>query len=176
MHNLIQGNLVPIRQSTLVEVPLPATVGQNQNISFGNQNTLLDNAVITSIETFTSDQLSKAPSGNDVISPTDLTKLLVTLADTSQNQNFEFIKNYPLYNFVTSLNAGVIKEILYRFITLNKCNVIVADPTVTAGRSVVFAINYWTPEQYALFLEQMGRPQEAKNVKQIALQRKPLHR
>lgn len=174
MINLIQGNLTPIRQSTLIEVEVSSAPTQNEALAFGNQNTLLDNAVITSIETYYDTIMAFAPSGRPLISQADLAKIVVTFADLSQGKNFEFIKNYPLFAFCTSLNSGIVKEILWRFLTLNKSQLTITDPSITPDTSVVFAINYWTPEQYALYLEQVGRPTEAKNIIQVAQTRKQI--
>jgi len=154
----LQGNLAAIRQTTLIEVELGNNPQQNQGITFGNQNSLLDNAVITSIECFNSTLLTTAPSGAPVITAGDIPKLTCTLVDLSAGKNFEFVKDYPLYNLVTSNNAGIVKEILFRRITLNKCKINIVDTTVTPNTSVVLAFNYWTKAQYQLFMKQMGSP------------------
>lgn len=158
--DIIQSSLIPTRQSTLVEVAINAGVGQNQQISFGNQNTLLDNAVITSIETYYNTICAKSPTGRNIISQADLAKLAVSLTDSTQGQDFYWLKNYPIYNFVTSLNAGIMKQVFWRFITLSKCKLVILDPSVTTPTSVVFAFNYWTIEQYLLFLQQTGQKQQ----------------
>lgn len=154
--NTLQGNLAAIRQSTSIEVKLGAAPQQNQPISFGNQNSLLDNAVITSVEAFYADILALAPSGNPLIPLADISKLTVTLNDNSNGKQFDFIQNYPYYNLITSLNAGIMKEIMFRRITLNKCSINIVDTGVTANTSVVLAFNYWTKEQYLAFCDEVG--------------------
>jgi len=154
--NTLQGNLAAIRQSTSIEVKLGAAPQQNQPITFGNQNSLLDDAVITSVEAFYANTLALAPSGNPLIPAGDISKLTVTLNDNSNGKQFDFIQNYPYYNLITNLNAGIIKEIMFRRITLNKSSINIIDVGVTANTSVVLSFNYWTKEQYLQFCDEMG--------------------
>lgn len=159
--DLIQSSLIPTRQSTLIEVPIGAAVGQNQGISFGNQNTLLDKCVITSIEVFYAEILSKSPSNRPLIPQADLNKLTVSLCDTSQGEDFYWMKNQPIRAFATSLNSGILKQVYWRLITPNKCKLNVVDTSVTLNTSVVFMMNYWTVDQYYLLLTQMGYTKQA---------------
>jgi hypothetical protein len=154
--NTLQGNLAAIRQSTSIEVRLGAAPQQNQPITFGNQNSLLDDAVITSVEAFYADILSLAPSGNPLIPLADINKLTVTLNDNSGGKQFDFIQNYPYYNLISGLNAGIVKEIMFRRITLNKSSINIIDVGVTPNTSVVLAFNYWTKEQYLQFCDEIG--------------------
>lgn len=171
--NTLQGNLAAIRQSTSIEVALGSAPQQNQAITFGDQNSLLDNAVITSVEVFYNVLLSKSPSGATMITLADLSKLTVTLCDNSKGKQFNFIENYPCYNLVPFLNAGIIKEIMFRRITLNKCNVNIVDTAVTANASIVFAFNYWTKSQYLGFIKELGLKQtEYGNVPKAPANRK----
>lgn len=154
--NSLQGNLAAIRQSTAIEIPLGAAPQQNQAITFGNQNSLLDDAIITSVEAFNANLLSIAPSGAPVIPAADVPKLTITLNDNSNGKQFDFIKDYPLFNLVTSNNAGIVKEVLFRRITLNKCSINIVDTTVTPNTSVVLVFNYWTKAQYLQYCNEQG--------------------
>lgn len=154
--NTLQGNLAAIRQSTSIEIKLGAAPQQNQPISFGNQNSLLDNAVITSVEAFYANTLSLAPSGNPLIPAGDISSLTVTLNDNSNGKQFDFIENYPYFNLISSLNAGIVKEIMFRRITLNKCSINIVNTGVTPNTSVVLAFNYWTKQQYLAYCAEIG--------------------
>lgn len=99
------------------------------------------NVKVVAIETFTSGQSSKTPSGYTAISDAGALGVSLTLFNKQQVQ---VVDGYPLYGLITANNGGVVKEMEPFSINLTECYITVLDGSgITANQGVQLAIWYY---------------------------------
>lgn len=140
------GNLIT-QQSRFAVVRFPNN-GEGQEFKFDRIPDLdHNNILITGIEAFNSDQLTKSPDGATVVSPTGAKGLTVTLFDEN---GVSFVDNMPVQNYVRSANGGFVPLIADLKISLPLCRVKINDNSdVSVNETVCFMIyfQYQMPEQ-----------------------------
>lgn len=90
--------------------------------------------MLYAIEAVTAGQLSSTPLGDTNIADADQPKVVVTLKD---NNNNEFVYQFPLYSMIRANNAGLVTLLEPRIINLTDCYVQLVDATGIASDEVV---------------------------------------
>jgi hypothetical protein len=136
----------PILRSYLIEVNVGNTApGQGQNINFQDYPQLRD-IFLCGIIASDSGQLSKSPSGKNVV--TTLVDATVTLMDKF---NSETIFQYPLYDLNPADQSGFYRDFVPFPIQLTKSYITIQNNTYTANQSFIFNILYYTAKDAAKF-------------------------
>jgi hypothetical protein len=136
----------PILRSYLIEVNVGNTApGQGQNINFQDYPQLRD-IFLCGIIASDSNQLSKSPSGKNVV--TTLVDATVTLMDKF---NMETIFQYPLYDLNPADQSGFYRDFVPFPIQLTKSYITILNNTYTANQSFIFNILYYTAKDAAKF-------------------------
>lgn len=136
-----------IKRTYAVEVPL-INLAQGQTNLFPRNDVLNPtgdaggSVIFTGVEAYTADFLSKAESGNDVVSSADALKLSVNL----NFANNDFIYYYPYLGFISFANYGMIRRLDRVQIDLTKSTIVIMEAGIAAGKSVVLNFHYLLPE------------------------------
>lgn len=129
MNNLL------IKRSQLVEAKITGTPATGVRYTFTEiPNLSRNNIMLYGLEVVTGGQLTATPNGNTNIVDADQPKVVVTLKD---NNNLEFVYQFPLYSLVRSNNGGFVTLIEPRIINLTDCYVQLVDTTGIASNEVV---------------------------------------
>lgn len=129
MNNLI------IKRSQLVEAEIKGPPATTKRYPFTEiPNLSRNNIMLYGIEAITGGQLSATPLGKTNIVDADQPKVVVTLKD---NNNLEFVYQFPLYSLVRSNNGGFVTLLEPRIINLTDCYVQFVDVTGIAANEVV---------------------------------------
>jgi hypothetical protein len=134
MNNLI------IKRSQLVEAQFTGTPAVTKRYAFTEiPNLSRNNIILYGFEALTAGQMSATPLGNTVIADADQPKVVVTLKD---NDNLEFVYQFPLYSLVRSNNAGLVTLLEPRILNLTDCYVQLVDATGISTNEVA-AFNFY---------------------------------
>lgn len=130
-----------IRANILIEIPIvQTTVGTT--ILFPDEPTLRGKGVLVdAIETWSSDQMSVAPSGNSVVTSDGLKGIVINLQELKTSMNK--VQLYPLVGFNPVVNNGVTKEFRPFPLSVTKCSIQITDnANITTNESVVLSVWY----------------------------------
>lgn len=123
-------------------VELPILSNTNSKFSFGDNETALDNVVITGISVL-SPYVGKALSGRNLMSLSDIASGFITLADSSKK---EYNKQFPLEMFI---RGEVMIHIKRKLISVRNCyvdlpliNAVAIPAGPPAGLAIVFVFMY----------------------------------
>ena len=137
--------MLPIGHTYTTEVDFTTVPGINQQINF-NQTPIFSNADIAQyirikgLITYTADNLSKSPNGNNVVSFNGLKGIAVNLVGTDSSS---ILWDFPLSNLYAFLNGGFYYEFDNLKINFTGCYLKVFDNTnINAGDSVVLTWIY----------------------------------
>lgn len=138
---IIPRNDLRIKRSYLVEVPIN-DIGVGAKPNFERDNVLnpdgTGSVIFTSLEVYTFDLMTKAPSGRPVITQAEAQKLVCTFMWKSD----EFIKSYPLTGLISNINYGMIRNLDKVKIDLTKSYLSVLDAGIGAGKSAIFNFTF----------------------------------
>lgn len=128
-------NSLIIKQSQLVTAKINGTPATGKRYPFTEiPNLSRNNIMLYAIEAVTAGQLSSTPLGDTNIADADQPKVVVTLKD---NNNNEFVYQFPLYSMIRANNAGLVTLLEPRIINLTDCYVQLVDATGIASDEVV---------------------------------------
>lgn len=141
---IIPRNDLAIRRSYQVEVPLNNT-GVNARNYFLRNDILnpkgVGSVLFTGMEVYTSDFFAKTETGRDTVSPTDATKLALTLMFKEK----EVVYYFPYIGLISALNFGMIRRLNRIQIDLTKSYITILDSGIAANRSAV--VNFFFDEK-----------------------------
>jgi len=125
-----------IRNSYLTEILLAQTPAQGQRIYF-QDIPQIRNVKTVGIASYTATQLAVSPNNRTVVST--VKGLVLTLAEVST----EILYQIPIYDLVTALNSGIIRQIDQKSFNLPKSYITILDATsLNVNEAVCFNFIY----------------------------------
>jgi hypothetical protein len=134
---------IPVTERSLtVEVKLTSVSNGSQFIFPDNQIIRNEEVTVYGIEVFTSDQATKTPGGNTLVTELGAQGLVLNFLD---NNSINKVNQMPYYSLVSSYNSGVVREFKPFKMVLQKCFVQVTDSTnLTANQAILVNLIYST--------------------------------
>jgi len=125
----------PIKNSYLVELNFPA-IAANQRYYFPDIPKLR-NVKTTGLEAVNRSQLTKSPTGKDLVTSSGALNLILTLVVIKPDgSNEEVIYQQPYYSFTAANNGGIVKELKDINVNLTKSYITIVGTTgLTAADS-----------------------------------------
>ena len=140
----MQSDLI-IRKSEVIEVLIGANTSQT-SFSFPQNNENIEKGFVYGLESFSAAQLTKSPSGLDIVAANIFSKAYLVLAV----DNAEDIYQIPLFSLNPTLNAGIIRQLDGVKINFTKSKVIIPDSTGLVANTSFFFNFYYRNEKLQL--------------------------
>lgn len=130
----------PVYRTRTVFIPLTGGLKQGASIAFPDQQDL-KNAIITSVETFTGDDLLTAPDGTPILTAGDALNVLVTIAQQSDQR----IKQVPYQAMSAFRNAGEPRQYDALLVEWTQCRIELTANLAATTATAAVCVGYYYP-------------------------------